>query len=183
MTCVPIGTDTNVTPPPSSQSSPTTSASLSTTTCDPSLDDFAFVSCISSLFAAQQTAEASIFGGAVPPVPVGKRGVAARKLDLAAAPASQVARHIPRQTGSPAVPTGTGIVSYDGSVFVSWADDGNLVVDQDSTRSSFQAIGGVVFADPHRRFLHLYEDTVTALGVSRLRLASLDAMPTPSVLV
>ncbi|KAH8648137.1 hypothetical protein BGZ60DRAFT_535039 [Tricladium varicosporioides] len=187
MTCVPISGNTqNTLPIPTATvsviSASSTASNNPTSTCDPSLNDIAFISCINSVFAAQRTAEASIFGGAVPIAPVGKRSLETK--DLTPTPASHIVPHIPRQTeSSVSVSSSVGVVSHDGSIFVSWADDGNMVVDLDSTRSAFQAIGGVAFADPHSRYLHLYKDTMAMMGISRLRLASLDAMPAPSVLV
>jgi hypothetical protein len=67
---------------------------------------------------------------------------------------------------------------------LSWADDGNLIVDGDSTRSNFSSIDHYIIGDSSgNRFLHIYNDTLASIGVSRLRLASLDAMPLQSVLV
>lgn len=79
--------------------------------------------------------------------------------------AVKIGQHFPRHTGTFFSPISTPaeIVSYNGSIFDSWADDGNLLVDGDSTRSPFQAIGGAVFGDAHSRYLHLYQDTMSAL--------------------
>lgn len=70
------------------------------------------------------------------------------------------------------------------SMALSWADDGNLIVDGDVSRSFFSSMNNYVIGDSTgQRFLHLYADTLASLGVSRLRLATLDAMPLQSVLV
>jgi hypothetical protein len=69
------------------------------------------------------------------------------------------------------------------SISLSWADDGNLLVDGDGSRALFSGIDNFIVGDTNERFLHLYADTLASLGVSRLRLAALDAMPLPSVLV
>jgi len=71
----------------------------------------------------------------------------------------------------------------DASLFLSWAEDGNLVVDNDDTRANFATSNGFVVGDTAGRLLHLYEPMMRSLGVSRLRVASLDMMPVGSVLV
>jgi hypothetical protein len=79
----------------------------------------------------------------------------------------------------------TSVVALtNASLALSWADDGNLVVDGDGSRSLFSSIDGFVIGDSTgQRMLHLYNDTVSSLSVSRLRLAAIDKMPLPSVLV
>jgi len=73
--------------------------------------------------------------------------------------------------------------STDGSLFLSWADDGNLIIDNDGTRADFATANGFVVGDTAGRLLHLYDTTMKSLGVSRLRLARLEMMPIGSVLV
>jgi hypothetical protein len=67
------------------------------------------------------------------------------------------------------------------STHLSWSDDGNLVAS--TTGNTFSSLNAYFVGDTNNRLLHLYSDTMTSLGVSRLRLASLDAMPVGSVLV
>jgi hypothetical protein len=67
------------------------------------------------------------------------------------------------------------------STHLSWSGDGNLVAS--TTGNAFSSWNGYFVGDTNNRLLHMYSDTMASLGVSRLRLASLDAMPVGSVLV
>jgi len=65
---------------------------------------------------------------------------------------------------------------------LAWADDGNLIAS--TTGNSFSSLNGYFVGEgTNNRLLHLYSGTMATLGVSRLRLASLDAMPIGSILV
>jgi hypothetical protein len=71
--------------------------------------------------------------------------------------------------------------AINGTTFISWAADGNLIVTNAS--NSFSSLDGNIVGDTESRLLHLYNDTIADQGVSRLRLASLDLMPLTSILV
>jgi len=70
------------------------------------------------------------------------------------------------------------------SLVLSWADNGNVIVNGDASHNSFSSIKGSIIGDSSgQRLLHMYTDTMAQLGVSRLRLAAIDIMPMRSVLV
>lgn len=71
--------------------------------------------------------------------------------------------------------------AINGTTFVSWAADGNLIVS--NTSNTFSSLDGNIVGDTESRLLHLYSDTIADQGVSRIRLASLDLMPLTSILV
>jgi hypothetical protein len=66
------------------------------------------------------------------------------------------------------------------SLYITWAADGNLLA-SNTPGSAFSSVNGSIIGDTDGRLLHLYSDTMQNLGVSRLRLASLDEMPLTSV--
>ncbi|KAK7051042.1 hypothetical protein VNI00_005154 [Paramarasmius palmivorus] len=83
------------------------------------------------------------------------------------------------------------ISSMDGSLEVKWNNNGNLYVipagnELDNSNLFLvedEIIYGDSFSDDNPRYLHAYVDTLQSLGVSRLRLASVDQMPLTSVYV
>lgn len=158
-------------------------ATYSPVTCDPSLDPVAFGACEYNVQLQAQQFEDEVFG----------LGLKRR------APASPVAPMTPPPVfPTPAIEKNNEVMKRQGTIAevkisvlnatvpttLSWADDGNLIVDGDSTRSNFSSINNYIIGDGSgNRLLHIYNDTLASLGVSRLRLATLDAMPLQSVLV
>lgn len=79
--------------------------------------------------------------------------------------------------------------SIDGNFDLHAAEDGNIYsissndatdsVGDDSTvvSSQFQALGTTIVADSKSRVLHGYTDTLSKLGVSRLRFSPSSAIP------
>jgi hypothetical protein len=180
----------------------TTSSSPSDFTpssCDSNLDPTAFVACQSAVEAQIQSFEASVFAVGLkkralstPALPTITTSPVITTPQMAAVPAElkpKLRRRALRKQEKAKRMNGpvmqTSVVALtNASLALSWADDGNLVVDGDGSRSLFSSIDGFVIGDSTgQRMLHLYNDTVSSLSVSRLRLAAIDKMPLPSVLV
>jgi hypothetical protein len=146
-------------------------------TCDPALDDNAYLVC-------ERSAQASIISYESNAVAFQAAGLARRDVGATAAPTITPAPAPFKAIRRAAPLSQSRIVDVDdASLFLSWADDGNLIVDNDDTRSSFATSNGFVVGDTAGRLLHLYEPMMKSVGVSRLRLASLEMMPVGSVLV
>lgn len=86
----------------------------------------------------------------------------------------------------------TVLNAADSSLEVHWADNGNVyAIGTDSTPASgvddsilfSTSDGGSVIGDSDGRLLHGYVDTLANLGVSRLRLADGDSLPTTFVML
>ncbi|KAI3607092.1 hypothetical protein WG66_007900, partial [Moniliophthora roreri] len=84
------------------------------------------------------------------------------------------------------------IGSLDGTLEIKWNNNGNLYVipgkSADFDNSNFFAVEdemiyGDYFDDTNPRYLHAYVDTLQNLGVSRVRLASVDETPSTSVYI
>jgi hypothetical protein len=168
---------------------PTDTASSSTadftpSSCDPGLDPTAFIACENAVELQIQAYEASVFAAGLK-----KRALAARTLAPVITPGPvlpkprAVYKEMQAKRDTPI--TQTSILALTNtSMALFWADDGNLIVDGDNSRALFSSINNYIIGDSTgQRFLHLYADTLASLGVSRLRLATLDAMPLQSVLV
>jgi hypothetical protein len=91
------------------------------------------------------------------------------------------ARKIKDKRTTPTLQSSTAHDLKNRSTHLSWSDDGNLVAS--TTGNTFSSWNGYFIGDTNNHLLHMYSDTMASLGVSRLRLASLDAMPVGSVLV
>lgn len=67
----------------------------------------------------------------------------------------------------------------DGNIYSISSDDAMDPVGDDSQvkSSQFQALGTTIVADSKYRILHGYTDTLSKLGVSRLRFSPASAMP------
>jgi hypothetical protein len=181
-TCITIAVTTTV----ASKTSSSSSSPYSSSSCDPSLDDTAALSCFRALQKSDLAYEASVVGSKG----LTRRGVVAHvpaptaiATPLPALDLVKRAEPLPR-SASPAILSQTSIYSnQDSSLFLSWTDDGNLAIDLDTSRASFTMTStGTVVGDSQNRLLHLYSDTLSS-GISRLRLARLEHMPKGSVLV
>jgi len=91
------------------------------------------------------------------------------------------ARKIKNKRTTPTLQSSTAHDLKNRSTHLSWSGDGNLVAS--TTGNAFSSWNSYFVGDTGNRLLHMYSDTMASLGVSRLRLASLDAMPVGSVLV
>jgi len=71
------------------------------------------------------------------------------------------------------------------SAFVSWTDEGNLVVNGDDDRKMFSANEDkhITSDSAGTRVLHYYEDSMDFRGIRRLRLNSPNRLPQSSVMV
>ena len=158
-------------------------ATFTPVACDPSLDPVSFGECEYNAELQAQDFEDEVFALGLkrraPPSPV------APMTPPPVFPTPAVARknEVRKRQGTVAEAQ-IAVLDTTPPTTLSWADDGNLIVDGDGTRSNFSSISNYIFGDSSgNRLLHVYTDTLASLGVSRLRLASLDAMPFPSVLV